>query len=92
MQQPVAPIQSEFWIKILPKGLITIPKKMRVKLGIKDGEVAQVKISGNSIVIKPRESAEYRLFSDEEIKEWAVVDKLPLELASKAKAIWTDIP
>ncbi|MEK9179432.1 MAG: AbrB/MazE/SpoVT family DNA-binding domain-containing protein [Patescibacteria group bacterium] len=92
MQQPQTLVQSDTWIKILPKVLITIPKKMRLKLGIKDGDVAQVKISGNSIVIKPRESAEYRLFTDKEIKEWAEEDKLPLELASKAKTMWEDIP
>lgn len=92
MQQPITPIQGESWIKILPKGLITIPKKMRLKLGIKDGDVAQVKISGNAIIIEPREAVEYRLFTDKEIKEWEKEDKLPTELASKAKAMWQDIP
>ena len=92
MQLPQSSIQDEVWIKILPKGLVTIPKKIREELGIKEGDVAKVKISRNSIVIKPRESAEYRLFTNEEIKQWVKDDKLPVELAKKAQAIWSDIP
>ncbi|PIV09898.1 hypothetical protein COS51_00975, partial [Candidatus Roizmanbacteria bacterium CG03_land_8_20_14_0_80_36_21] len=40
MQLPQPFIQEETWIKILPKGLITIPKKIREKLSIKEGDVA----------------------------------------------------
>lgn len=92
MQLPQSFIPNEIWIKILPKGLITIPKKIREKLSIKEGDVAQINISENSIVIKPRELAEYRLFSNKEIKQWVKDDKLPVELAKKAQAIWSDIP
>ncbi len=69
MQLPQFSTQDEAWIKILPKGLITIPKKIREKLGLKEGDVAQVKISDNTIVIKPRESAGYRLYSKEEMEQ-----------------------
>lgn len=92
MQLPQSSAQDEVWIKILPKGLVTIPKKIREKLGIKEGDVAKINISKNSIVIKPRGSAEYRLFTNEEIKQWIKDDKLPVELAKKAQAIWSDIP
>lgn len=92
MQTLQSAIQGETWIKILPKGLITIPKKMREKLGIKDGDIAKINISKNSIVIEPRESNEYRLFSNEEIKQWIKDDKLPIELAKKSQTIWSDIP
>ena len=92
MQLPQHFIQEEAWIKILPKGLITIPKKIREKLSIKEGDVAQINILRNSIVIKPRESAKYRFFTNKEIKQWVKDDKLPVELAKKAQAIWSDIP
>jgi len=92
MQISQSSVQDESWIKILPKGLITIPKKIREKLGIKEGDVAKVKISKRSIIIEPRESTEYRLFTDEEIKQWVKDDKLPEKLAKKAQAIWSDIP
>lgn len=85
-------IQDEVWIKILPKGLITLPKKMREKLDIKAGDIAKVKISAGSIVIEPRDSVKYRLFTDREIKQLVKDDKLPAKLAKKAQDIWSDIP
>ncbi len=84
--------QDETWIKILPKGLITIPKKIREKLGLKEGDVAQVKISDNTIVIIPRESVEYRLYTKEEMEQWVKDDELPAKLAKKAQTMWSDIP
>ncbi len=92
MQILQSPTQDEAWIKILPKGLITLPKRMREKLDIKAGDIAKVKVSGNSIIIKPRELAEYRLFTDKEINQWLKDDQLPTKLAKKARAIWSDIP
>lgn len=92
MQLPSFSIQDEAWIKILPKGLITIPKKIREKLGLKEGDVAQVKISDNTIVIKPREPVGYRLYSKEEMEQWVKDDELPIELAKKAQTMWSDIP
>lgn len=92
MQSLQAIVQDEAWIKILPKGLITIPKKIREKLGLKEGDVAQVKVLKNTMIIKPRESVKYRLFTNEEIKQWVKDDELPEELAKKAQAIWSDIP
>lgn len=92
MQFPQRSASEEIWIKILPKGLITIPKKIRKRLGIQEGDVAKARISGNEIIIKPRKSSNFRLFTDEEIKEWVARDKLPAKLAKKAKALWADIP
>jgi len=90
LSQPL--VQDDRWIKILPKGLITIPKKIREKLNIKEGDVAQINILENSIVIKPRKPADYRFFTNKEIERWVKDDKLPVELAKKAQAIWSDIP
>jgi AbrB family looped-hinge helix DNA binding protein len=83
---------EEIWVKILPKGLITIPKKIRERLGIAAGDVAKTRISGNEIIIEPRKTSAYRLFTDKEIKEWVAKDKLPAKLAKKAEALWADIP
>lgn len=82
---------DEIWVKILPKGLITIPKKIRKKIGLKEGDVVKARLSGKTIIIEPRETS-YRLFSNEEIKRWIKEDKLPLKLAKKAKEFWADIP
>jgi AbrB family looped-hinge helix DNA binding protein len=43
------------WIKILSKGVITVPKKFREKLGIKDGDVVKSWVEKGAIVIKPQE-------------------------------------
>ena len=88
MQMPV----GEVWVKILNKGLMTIPKAMREKVGIKEGDVAKARVEGNKIVIEPREEVDYRIFTDEEIKRWKKEDKLPPKLAKKVKKLLADIP
>ena len=65
---------------------------MRERLDIKAGDIAKVKILGKTIVIKPREVIEYRLFTNKEIKQWVKDDQLPEALAKKAQDIWSDIP
>ncbi len=92
MQIPQQSATEETWVKILPKGLITIPKKIREKLGIKEGDIAKTRISGSEIIIEPRRASTYRLFTDKEIAEWVAKDKLPPKLAKKVKALWADIP
>ena len=80
------------WVKILNKGLMTIPKAMREKVGIKEGDVAKARVEGNKIVIEPREEVDFRIFTDEEIKRWKKEDKLPTKLARKVKELWPDLP
>lgn len=84
--------QDEVWVKILNKGLMTIPKAMREKVGIKEGDVAKARVEGNKIVIEPREEVSYRIFTDKQIREWRKADKLSPRLAKKAKKLWQDIP
>ena len=80
------------WVKILYKGLMTIPKAMREKVGIKEGDVAKVRVEGNKIVLEPRQEAEYRIFTDEEIKRWEKEDRLSKAELKKAKKLLADIP
>lgn len=81
---------QETWIKVLAKGVITIPKEFREKLRLKDGEVARARVVGSKLIIESREAADYRLFSDEEIEEMVKLDKLPKALAEKTQKYWTD--
>ncbi|MBI4009506.1 AbrB/MazE/SpoVT family DNA-binding domain-containing protein [Candidatus Roizmanbacteria bacterium] len=83
---------QEEWVNILPKGLITIPKKIRETVGIKEGDVAKVKVRGKKIIIEPREEIDYRTFTKEEIEEWLEEDKLPPKLAKKTEKYWKDLP
>lgn len=39
-------------VKILPKGQITLPKKIRERLGVKEGDVLLVEESGDGILLR----------------------------------------
>lgn len=75
---------QEEWLKILGKGMVTIPKQWRDELGLKEGNIVKAKKEGNRVVIEPNEEkTPYRTFSDSEIEEWLKADKLPKTLAKK---------
>jgi AbrB family looped-hinge helix DNA binding protein len=91
MQAQVKP--QEMWIKILSKGIITIPKEFREQLGLAEGDVAKAKIVGGKLVIQSRKTAEYedyRIFTKEQIDEWVKEDQLPEPLASQTAKYWSD--
>lgn len=46
------------WIHILAKGVITLPKKFRDKVGIKDGDVVKGWVEKGHIVLAPPENTE----------------------------------
>jgi AbrB family looped-hinge helix DNA binding protein len=80
-------------MKILGNGLITIPKAMRKKAGIKEGDVAKATLVGNKIIIEPRSSVkDYRVFTDEQVTQWLGDDTLSPEVIEKLGDIFDDIP
>lgn len=82
---------TQEWVKILAKGMITIPKSLREEVGIKEGEVARIKKVGKRLVIEPREVADYELYGDREFSEMLKEDKLPKNLADLASSLWPDL-
>lgn len=44
------------WIKILSKGVVTLPKEFRQELGLEDGDVAKAWIEGGKLIIESREA------------------------------------
>lgn len=84
------------WVNVLSKGLITIPKKMREKVGIKEGDVALVTVKGKKIIIEPHKKINYRIFTKEEIDEWMKEDELtPAEakkIEKKMAELWPELP
>ncbi|MCJ7739942.1 AbrB/MazE/SpoVT family DNA-binding domain-containing protein [Candidatus Microgenomates bacterium] len=82
---------QEEWVKILAKGMVTIPKSFRDDLGIREGEIAKIKKIGSRLIIEPRETADYEVYSDNELKEMLQKDKLPQNLAQKAAGFWPDL-
>lgn len=84
MKQVQSTKTDQEWLKVLSKGLITIPKVWRDQLGLDEGKVVKAEKVGNKVVIQAwGDSAPYRIFSDEEIKKWLKDDKLPPDLKAK---------
>lgn len=86
MNQP-NPNSQEEWLKILGKGMVTLPKKWRDELNLKEGDIVKAKREGNKVVLESStvSFAPYRVYSDAEIEEFLVEDSLPEILAKKAK-------
>lgn len=83
MNQTNIGIQEE-WLKILGKGMVTLPKKWREEMGLEEGDVIKAKKEGNKVVIETQEEkVPYRVFTDKEIEGWLQEDKLPKALAKK---------
>ena len=68
--------QFEEIIKIQPKGLITIPKKIRRELGLSDNSLARIKKVKGRVLIEPVRTLSYpvRTYSDKEIDEFIDID------------------
>lgn len=76
---------SQEWLKILGKGMVTLPKKWRKELGIEEGDIVKAKKEGKKVIIEAQQSklAPYRVYSNEEIEEFLKEDELPQVLAQK---------
>lgn len=84
--------RPEEWVNVLSKGIITIPKKIREQVGLKEGDVARVKTQGNKVIIEPREEKPYRTFTKEEIERWAKEDELTPETLKMIDELWPELP
>jgi len=78
-------IQEEI-VKIQPKGLITIPKNFRIRLGFEESKLARIKSEKGRLVIEPVRTLSYqvRSYSDKEIKEFLEEDKKEAKELKKA--------
>jgi len=90
MQQLISGFQTE-WVKVLNKGLVTLPKNLRDTVGIRAGDVAKVRMVGRRLVIEPRDLADYEVYSQKEFKQMLQADKLPKLLAKKTAKIWPEL-
>ena len=78
---------QEKWLKILGKGMMTLPKRWRDETGVEAGDIVKAKKEGNKVVIELQQEskAPYRVFSDAEIDEFLEEDRLPRSLAAKVQ-------
>ncbi len=68
---------SEEWLRVLGKGMVTLPKTWREELGITPGNFIKAKRVDNTVVLTPsQQEAPYRVYSDEEIDRFLVEDQL----------------
>lgn len=80
------PIQNpqEEWLRMLDKGMLTLPKNWRDELGLWPGELIKAQKKGQSIVLQPKETnVPYRLYSDQEIAQFIKEDSLPKTLTKR---------
>ena len=78
--------RKEKWLKILGKGMLTLPKIWRDESGLQTGDIVKVKKEGDKVVLELPEQikkAPYRVYTDAEIEEFLKEDKLPEDLAAK---------
>ncbi|MFH1840975.1 MAG: AbrB/MazE/SpoVT family DNA-binding domain-containing protein [Candidatus Shapirobacteria bacterium] len=81
---------QEKWVKILGKGMVTIPKAFRDELGFKEGEIARIQKVGSRLILEIRQTGS-SLYSNQELKAMLEEDKLPPKLAKKAAKMWADL-
>lgn len=87
MKQANANFQ-EAWLRILGKGMVTLPKKWREELGVAAGDIIKAKKEGTKVVIETQQAqtVPYRLYTDTEINDFLKEDKLPKKLSRKVKS------
>lgn len=87
MSQPFRNNDQE-WLKILGKGMVTLPKKWRDEMGIETGDVVKAQKEGDRVIIeapKPIKKVPYRVYSDAEIDSFLKEDEIPSDLLHKVQ-------
>lgn len=87
MNQPTTNMMQEEWLKVLGKGMVTIPKQWRDALGIDTGDIVKAKRKGNTVIIEApqRQSVPYRVYTSEQIKAFLKEDMIPQAFAQKVR-------
>ena len=78
--------KREKWLKVLGKGMLTLPKRWRNEAGLETGDVVKAKKEGSKVVIELKERSKqvpYRIYTDAELKQFLEEDNLPKDLAKK---------
>lgn len=70
-------IATEDIIKILSKGVVTIPKKLRQEIGLEENSLARIKKDKGRLVIEPIRTLAFpvRSYTTEEINEFLELDR-----------------
>lgn len=86
MKQITVDKSQEEYLRILGKGMVTIPKLWRDELGLEEGGLVRAQKLGNRMIIEAQSKpVPYRVFSKEEIETWLEEDRLSASLAKKVE-------
>ena len=86
--------KREKWLKVLGKGMLTLPKRWRNEAGLETGDVVKAKKEGSKVVIELKERSKqvpYRIYTDAELKQFLEEDRLPKDLAKKIDNIQSNV-
>ena len=86
--------KKEQWLKVLGKGMLTLPKRWRNEAGLETGDVVKAKKEGSKVVIELKERSKqvpYRIYTDAELKQFLEEDRLPKDLAKKIDNIQSSV-
>lgn len=77
------------FIKIQPKGVITIPKKFRKELGFNDKSLARITKEKGRLILEPVRTLDYpvRSYTRKEINEFIKFDKKLAKGLKKKKLV-----
>lgn len=80
-------LNQEVWVKVLGKGMVTLPKKWRDELGIENGDIVKARKEGKRVILEPQkpENVPYRVYSDDEIETFLKDDQLPEPFIKKVR-------
>lgn len=72
-------------VKIQPRGLFTIPKKLRTTLRLFENSLVRVKSEKGRLVVEPVRTFPYpvRSYTEEDIKQFIELDKKESEVLKK---------
>ena len=77
---------QEEWLKVLGKGMVTLPKKWREELNLEKGDIVRAKKEGNRVVIEAfKNTAPYRVYASSEIDDFLKDDILTRDLSKKVE-------
>jgi len=94
MNQTTANITQEEWLKVLGKGMVTLPKKWRDEMRIQSGDILKAKKERNKVIIESAQSPKtpYRVYTKAEIDEFLKEDAVSQKLAQKVRQNLSNMP
>ena len=70
-------LPQEEWLRVLKKGMVTIPKAWRLDFGFEEGSFIKAKKTADKITIEPTEKkVPYRIYSQNELLGFIKNDRL----------------